>query len=1234
MRKCIYSVLLALLAVSVQVDVAGQDSTPPTAPGNVSVALAGTRFVTLTWDASTDDSGAVTYEVEEDGVTPAYSVNGPEWTSPNANLLPETSHNYRVRAVDAAGNGSDWQTLTAKTIAEVDGTGYLLGQIFDGIPGGNVSAVVYSDAFYDKTPTRAVYMNGLDFNAFGDEYGILITGVLTAPKTGQFDFFIRSDDASQFFLNETGPEIPQPDFDLWIAEETGCCNSFQEVGASQTTQVPISLTAGNQYGFAFVVAEGGGGDYGQVAMREVGDTSPAASLESISGSILSGKIDPAGGKINITKQPVDTAGEEGSFVPFTAKAEILSPYGLKPLYQWNKGGEPIPGETTDTLFLRNLSSADAGVYSVTITSMGSELNSNEATLSVVPPGQLPSGGGGGSLDVRVSSGSDDSEEHINENNAISLTSSDLELGSEGGGEDLQEIGVRFQNITVPAGATITEATIQFTVDEADDEPTSLLIYGELNTDPIEFNGVAGNITGRTKTTAFVEWNDIPPWDDASIGSAGPDQLTPDLSSIVQELISQDGWGGGAMAFIIVPNPDVATPGGERTAESFDGTEALAPLLHIDYSTGGSSLDVRVSSGSDDSEEHINENNAISLTSSDLELGSEGGGEDLQEIGVRFQNITVPASATITKASIQFTVDEADDEPTSLLIYGELSTDPIEFNGVAGNITGRTKTDAFVEWNDIPPWDDASIGSAGPDQLTPDLSSIVQELVSQDGWGGGAMAFIIVPNPDVATPGGERTAESFDGTEALAPLLHIEYVTGGGGGGGGGGGSGLVASGGPVSEPTVVNFGELSGSASYEFVFTAVRDGASTAIAGDDAFAIKLDQWNQQGVFGTTQFGVADNLFTAVAGQSADSVFDRNVHVVIASDADAGESSLYVDGTLVGTWAGTVPLTGDVKVMGARLTQATDHMGAGSTMDHWATYNEALSDSQIADLAAVWVVPSINVDGLVAYWGFDGDLSDSVGSLDGTAQGPVGFVDGQAGFGQAISLDGTGFVEIMDSATALDFAGGSLSISGWFTVGSFDKSWQALIAKGEQSAYRVARRGGGAAVAYAGGVGEGADDAPAVDDGGWHHFVAISDADAAAYGTALYIDGVMYGVQATAPALEAETTNLYIGENPEALNRQWIGSIDDIGLWNRVLSADEVSALYNGGAGTALSTAVGGGGGGSAISIDFSATGVTVTFEGTLQSSDSVTGPYTDVAGATSPADIPLSGAAQFFRSSQ
>jgi hypothetical protein len=59
------------------------------------------------------------------------------------------------------------------------------------------------------------------------------------------------------------------------------------------------------------------------------------------------------------------------------------------------------------------------------------------------------------------------------------------------------------------------------------------------------------------------------------------------------------------------------------------------------------------------------------------------------------------------------------------------------------------------------------------------------MVSQESWGGGAMAFIIVSKTDEPTMGGERTAESFNGDETAAALLHIEYTTGGGGGGDGG-----------------------------------------------------------------------------------------------------------------------------------------------------------------------------------------------------------------------------------------------------------------------------------------------------------------------------------------------------------------------------------------------------------------------------------------------------------------
>jgi hypothetical protein len=186
----------------------------------------------------------------------------------------------------------------------------------------------------------------------------------------------------------------------------------------------------------------------------------------------------------------------------------------------------------------------------------------------------------------------------------------------------------------------------------------------------------------------------------------------------------------------------------------------------------------------------------------------------------------------------------------------------------------------------------------------------------------------------------------------------------------------------LTEPTVVDFGALEGDSSYSFHFTAVKAGASTAIAGNNAFAIKLDQWNEQGVFGTTEFGVADNLFTAVEGGSVNSVFDTPVHVVVVSDTAAGESHLYIDGALSGTWAGNIPFSGDTKVMGARLEQATDHMGEGSVMHSWATYSGLLTAAEITSkFEALPDVSGGGGDGMLAILSLDGVPATGSG-LDG------------------------------------------------------------------------------------------------------------------------------------------------------------------------------------------------------------------------------------------------------------
>ncbi|MCH8194436.1 MAG: hypothetical protein IIA65_10535, partial [Planctomycetes bacterium] len=186
---------------------------------------------------------------------------------------------------------------------------------------------------------------------------------------------------------------------------------------------------------------------------------------------------------------------------------------------------------------------------------------------------------------RVSTGSDDAEEHILDGGVMaSLDSSDLELGYEGNmaPANLQTIGCRWVGIAVPKGATITEAWVQFSADDVNNDrhipDVSVIIEGELSANPATFSSTASDISTRSTTTASVVW-DIPQW--MTVHAQGPEERTPDLSSILQEIVNQPGWAGDAIVLLFRDNP--AKPSqGTREAESFNGDASEAPLLHISY----------------------------------------------------------------------------------------------------------------------------------------------------------------------------------------------------------------------------------------------------------------------------------------------------------------------------------------------------------------------------------------------------------------------------------------------------------------------------------------------------------------------------------------------------------------------------------------------------------------------------------------------------------------------------
>ncbi|MDG2126330.1 MAG: hypothetical protein P8J87_21690, partial [Verrucomicrobiales bacterium] len=96
------------------------------------------------------------------------------------------------------------------------------------------------------------------------------------------------------------------------------------------------------------------------------------------------------------------------------------------------------------------------------------------------------------------------------------------------------------------------------------------------------------------------------------------------------------------------------------------------------------------------------------------------------------------------------------------------------------------------------------------------------------------------------------------------------------------------------------------------------------------------------------------------------------------------------------------------------------------------------------------------------------------------------------------------------------------------------------------------------------VGDGALDQ---QDGSWHHAVATIDPT----GHKLYVDGELVASNTNPGSLGDSSLAMQIGGNPQAANRGWDGSIDDVGVWDRALTADEVASIWNDGAGTSIET---------------------------------------------------------------
>jgi hypothetical protein len=355
--------------------------------------------------------------------------------------------------------------------------------------------------------------------------------------------------------------------------------------------------------------------------------------------------------------------------------------------------------------------------------------------------------------LAVSSSADDAEQSAA--GVVTLNSTDLELvRDDGTSSGNQIIGLRFNGLAIPAGAIVTNATIQFTADESQNEVTTLNIAVEAADHAAAFTTVANNLGVRPRAPLIVPWSPAA-W---TAGQSNAAQLTPNLAGLAQEVISRPGWASGnALAFLI-------TGTGHRTADSADKSGGFPPRLTVSYTTPTPLLTMTATVNSSANDAEQSAAGVVTLNSTDLELVNDGASGD-QTVGLRFENLALPGSAIIASANLQFSADEVQSEVTALTLRAQSADSAAIFTTNANNLTVRPLTAASVAWTPAA-W--GNIGERGLLQRTPDLSALVREVIARPGWASGnAMAFLI-------NGAGHRTADAADEAGGLPATFTVNY----------------------------------------------------------------------------------------------------------------------------------------------------------------------------------------------------------------------------------------------------------------------------------------------------------------------------------------------------------------------------------------------------------------------------------------------------------------------------
>jgi hypothetical protein len=214
----------------------------------------------------TDPGTTVTYSITAGNADGAFTIDPVTGTiRATGSRLPTGT---RVLTVTASDNGPTPLTDTASITVNVVKAG-LKREVWTGLAGGQGLNELTDSLYYPRSPDESGYVQHFEApSGWGDNYGQRLSGYLIPTTSGNYTFWIASDDGGELRLSTDA----NPSNKKTIASVNGATGNQSWTDQASQQSAVFALVAGQRYYVEALQKEGGGGDHLAVAWQGPGIT--------------------------------------------------------------------------------------------------------------------------------------------------------------------------------------------------------------------------------------------------------------------------------------------------------------------------------------------------------------------------------------------------------------------------------------------------------------------------------------------------------------------------------------------------------------------------------------------------------------------------------------------------------------------------------------------------------------------------------------------------------------------------------------------------------------------------------------------------------------------------------------------------------------------------------------------------------------------------------------------------